>query len=96
MPHLQKMYAGLRAQGCEVISVNHGDSAEVINRFVNESKLSFPVLMDQRGSDIAKLYGVGAYPTNYLIKDGKVFATLVGFDEKALKASLAKLGFRVD
>jgi thioredoxin-like negative regulator of GroEL len=90
------MYKGLKAQGMEYISVNQGDSAEVINKYVKEGKFNFPIVMDKKGADIAKMYGVMAYPTNYIIKDGKVVARFVGFDEKAMKDALTKLGFKVD
>jgi thioredoxin-like negative regulator of GroEL len=90
------MYKGLKAQGMEYISVNQGDSAEVINKYAKETNFEFPIVMDKKGGDIAKMYGVMAYPTNYLIKDGKVFAKFVGFDEKAMKAAITKMGFKVD
>ena len=89
------MYAGLKAQGLEIISVNQGDSAEIINKFVKQGKFQFPIVMDKHGSKIAEIYGVQAYPTNFLIKDGKVVSMSVGFDEKALKADLTKWGFKV-
>jgi thiol-disulfide isomerase/thioredoxin len=90
------MYKGLKAQGMEYISVNQGDSAEVINKYVKESNFEFPIVMDKKGADIAKMYGVMAYPTNYLIKDGKVVARFVGFDEAGMKAAIRKMGFTVD
>ena len=44
--------------------------------------------------DVAKHYGVMAYPTNYLVgADGKVLWRAVGFDEEGLKAALKKAGF---
>ena len=54
------------------------------------------VMNKQGGPDVSALYGVQAYPTNYLISsEGKVLARFVGFDEKALLAELAKAGFKL-
>ena len=54
------------------------------------------VMNKQGGPDVSQMFGVKAYPTNYLIgADGKILARFVGFDEKALLAELAKAGFKL-
>ncbi len=40
-------------------------------------------------------YGVMAYPTNYVLdSEGKVVYRSLGFDEKAIRAALEKLGVK--
>ena len=80
-----------------MISVNQGDSPKVINDYVKQGKFNFPIAMNAKGGpDVAKLYGVQAYPTNYIIgRDGKVVARFVGFDEAGMKNELKKLGFKL-
>ncbi len=78
-----------------MISVNQGDPAKTINDNLKEGNFNFPVAMNAKGGpDVAKLYKVEAYPTNYLIgSDGKIKARFVGFDEAGMKDALKKLGF---
>ena len=45
--------------------------------------------------DVSQKYGVQAYPTNYVLgPDGKVVYRTTGFDEKAIRAALEKLGVK--
>ena len=79
------------------MAVNRGDSAEVINRYVDKNKFTFPIVMG--GSDasyaVGEVYGVMAYPTNYLIgPDGTVLWRGLGFQEEALRQALARAGLQ--
>ena len=48
------------------------------------------------GPDVVKMYHVEGFPTNYLVdSNGKIIATLVGFDEDAMKKALQKAGFKL-
>jgi len=47
-------------------------------------------------NDVAKVYGVAAYPTNYLLDaNGKIVFRSVGFDEEGLKTALKELGLEL-
>ncbi len=91
------MYPSLNKQGLRYISVNYGDAPKVINDYVKTGKFTFPIGMNGTGkNDVAKHFGVAAYPTNYLLDaNGKVVARFVGFDETAMKAALKKMGFKI-
>ena len=91
------MYPNLNKQGLRYISVNNGDSKSVIDKYVKEGKFTFPIGMNGSGkNDVPTLYGVQAYPTNYLIDaNGKIVASFVGFDEEGMKAALKKMGFKL-
>ncbi len=91
------MYPSLAKQGLRYISVNQGDSAAVIKDYVKSGKFTFPIGMNGKGlNDVSKLYGVTAYPTNYLIDaNGKVVESFVGFDEAGMKKALRKMGFKI-
>jgi thiol-disulfide isomerase/thioredoxin len=89
------MYDELKAKGFEIVAVNANDTVETVNKYVEEKKFSFKIVMGGRGQDymLGKAYGVQAYPTNYLVDaDGKIIWRGVGFDEDALRAALAKAG----
>jgi thiol-disulfide isomerase/thioredoxin len=91
------LYEELKGKGLEVVAVNHGDSAEVINKYATENKFSFKIVMGGQGDSytIGKTYGVKVYPTNYLVDaDGKIVWRGVGFSETKLREALEKLGVK--
>lgn len=88
----------MKEKGLELIAVNTGDSKEAIQKYVNDSKFTFRIVMGGSGEQytLGKAYGVQAYPTNYLIDaaTGKVIWRGVGFNEAAMRAALAKAGLQ--
>jgi len=98
-PHLQKIYTDLKDKGLELIAINNGDPKEVINKYIDENKWTFKIVMGgpRGGKDygVFEQYGVQAYPTNYLLDgEGKVVWRSVGFNEAALLAALEKMGLK--
>lgn len=101
MPHLQELYAGLKNKGFDMIAVNSGDSVDVINKYAKESGFTFRIGLggrptaDGKNYAVFDLYGVQAYPTNYLLDgEGRVVFRSVGFNEAGLKAALEKMGVK--
>lgn len=104
VPHLQRLYSELKAGGLEVVAVNTGDAAEVINRYLNAGSFTFRVAMgakpagDGKNYEAMKQYRVRTYPTNYLIdSEGKIAYRGIGFgpaNEQKLRDALAKLGVK--
>jgi hypothetical protein len=90
------MYAGLKAKGLNLIAINNGDKAEVINKYVAEGGFTFPIVLGERGQNsVFSQYGVQAYPTNYLLDgEGNVVFRSVGFDEAGLRAALERLALK--
>lgn len=99
-PRLQKLYNELKDKGVEIVAVNTIDSAETINKYLKESKLSFKIGMTgPRGSKdfgFHKQYGVTGYPTNYLLgSEGKIVFRATGFNsDYGLRGALEKMGVR--
>ncbi len=78
MPDMQAAYSELRDQGLVVIGVNQGEPREQVASFVREFGLSFPILLDD-GQSIARMYGVRAYPTTFVLdRDGVIRNVIVG------------------
>lgn len=94
---MQKLYTELRDKGFGLFAVNGFDSAEVINKYVQENKFTFQVGMADKKEgggiyDVAEKYGVSAYPTNYVVdSSGKVIWRGIGFNEAAIRKALAGL-----
>lgn len=73
-PHLVKWHEQYSSQGLTVVSVDNGaaDPLSAAQKHVERARLPFAVLHDAN-SALCDLYGVRAYPTQYLIgRDGKV------------------------
>jgi len=101
LPHLQKLYAELKDKGLELIAINSGDPEETINKYAKESGFTFKIGMgekpasDGKNYQVPTLYGVQAYPTNYVLDgEGKVIFRSVGFNEEGLRGALEKLGVK--
>ena len=95
LPKLDETQASLRGKGLRVITVNEGDPADLITKFLKEKSYSFQVGMNGKGADVVKQYGVKAFPTNYLISpEGKIVARFTGFKESEIRKELAKAGIQ--
>lgn len=69
MPHMQKAYE--QHSDAAIIAVNMTDQdygKTRVQSFVEEYRLTFPVVLDEAG-DVAKLYGVIAVPTTIFIDE---------------------------
>lgn len=69
MPHMQKAYE--QHSDAAIIAVNMTDQdygKARVQSFVEEYRLTFPVVLDEAG-DVAKLYGVIAVPTTIFIDE---------------------------
>jgi peroxiredoxin len=75
-----------------VLGINAGEGTELIQRFLSEIKVSYPVLLDVKGETV-RAYGVVKLPATFLIdKQGViVWKVLRSTSEKELKEQVQKL-----
>lgn len=68
MPAIEKMYQEYKDQGFVVLAVNSTvqDNPFDIAPFLEEYKLTFPVLLDETG-DVSRMYQVRSLPSSYFI-----------------------------
>ncbi|GLY12382.1 peroxiredoxin family protein [Pseudobacillus badius] len=91
MPYIQKYYEERADKSnVEVITVNmtkheQGD-IERVEKFIEEQKLTFPVLLDENG-EIMNLYNIRAFPTTYIINEDGMIADIVSLplDDKIIE-----------
>ena len=91
MPYIQKYYEERADKSnVEVITVNmtkheQGD-IERVEKFIEEQKLTFPVLLDENGK-IMNLYNIRAFPTTYIINEDGMIADIVSLplDDKIIE-----------
>ena len=72
LPIITEVAAGYKDQGVEFFAVNLGDEPAAVQAFLDEHKLSVPVVLD-RDNRIGELYKADAIPQTVIIgKDGVV------------------------
>ncbi len=78
MPSLDAMAQRLAPQGVVVLTVNLKEPLTTVQRFVQQTGLRLPVLLDSQG-DLARQWGIRIYPSTVLIAaDGRVRGTVRG------------------
>lgn len=78
---MEALYREFNAKGLTVLAVNVQESPRQVTKFINELKITFPVVLDSNGA-VTGDYGVRALPTTYLIgKKGEVLAMGLGSRE---------------
>ena len=78
MPSMEAVYQQLKDKGFEILAVNLGESKDKVSGFMNEYKLTFPSVLDER-QIAGSQYNIRAIPTTYIIdRRGLIVARLVG------------------
>lgn len=78
MPHMEKMSQEYKEKGVEILAVNVGESDFQVRTFMEQYKLTFPIVIDS-GKEVQKAYGINPLPTTFMINpEGKVEKIIVG------------------
>jgi peroxiredoxin len=93
-PRLVRVYEEFKGQGLVVLGINttYQDKLDLVQKFVRDQKMTYPVLLDNDGA-VGGVYGGRLMPTSYLIdRSGKIVVTKVGeVDEAQLREQIAAL-----
>jgi len=95
MPSMQSLYERLRGPDFEILAVSadQGDR-QLVERFVRELGLTFPVLLDP-DLQIPDRYGVTGYPETFLLdRNGRIVAHEIGprdWDSRESHAAFQRL-----
>jgi len=93
LPNVQKQYTKYHAKGFEVVGVSLDEDRAMLEKFVADNKLPWPILFEKSEGEgwkhpLATYYGISGIPTVILIgRDGKVVS---------LDARGEKLGEQLD
>jgi thiol-disulfide isomerase/thioredoxin len=87
LPHLDGIYKDFKGQGVKFFAIDLQEDKDTIQKFVNDSKLSIPVLMDSDGSVATRYDSAGGIPFTVVVgKDGTVLkAGFLGGDEDQIR-----------
>ena len=99
MPSMERLYQTFRQTEFVMLAVSiDRQGADVVKSFIEDLKLTFPVLLD-RGMEVTRAFGMRGLPTTYLIdRDGRLIGAAVGSrdwystEAKALIAALLRDG----
>ena len=95
MQNIQSVYLAYRDEGLEVLAVNvtSPDSAEAAVTFINQEKLTFPILFDPEAV-VSQKYQMQALPSTYFIdKKGVIREVVLGgpMSEALLRTQVERL-----
>jgi len=89
MPVFERLHREFSGQGLAVVGINAREGAATIREYAKELGLTFPLILDPKGTMNAA-YGVIGLPTTFLIgRDGRPVALAVGPREWASKPARA-------
>lgn len=89
MPTFEKLHRELKGKDAVILAVDVGENEEIVARYIDKEKFTFPVLLAEHG-EMPNKYNVSAYPTLVVIdKNGRIAETLVGGrSEPELRAAI--------
>jgi thiol-disulfide isomerase/thioredoxin len=90
LPELDGIYKNFKNQGVKVFAVNLQEEKDAVQKFINDTKLSIPVLMDSEGKVLSQYEPEAQLPFTMIIgKDGKVFkAGFLAADEQQMRTMI--------
>ncbi len=93
MPDLERLHQEYHGQGVIVLAVNIGEPKERVAGFVQDNGFTFPVLLDETASVVARPYRISALPTTFFIdREGQIANIKVGMmDLTEMKHRLGEL-----
>ncbi len=77
-PSLEKFSARMRDSGVVVIGVSVDEDAAALQKFVSDSRLSFPIARDPTRA-VATRYGTLKFPESYILdREGRIAEKIIG------------------
>ena len=89
---MERLYQRFQDRGFVLLAVSEDEAAAtVVAAFVEQMKLSFPVLLDPQG-DVGRKYDVWGYPESFLLdRDGRIVEHVIGPRDWASPSQIAQL-----
>ena len=81
MPAMERLYQEMKSDGFTILAVNFAETAQQVEPFVKEHRLTFPILLDQEGQ-VSRLYRAFSLPTTYVLdRHGAIVGRAIGARE---------------
>lgn len=96
MPLLEKTYQAYKDGGIEVVAVDVAEPTPIVNHFVTQKKLTFPILLDREGL-VAENYQVQNLPITFFINsNGEIVEKVSGeLTEEKLKQGIELINHKL-
>lgn len=97
LPRVEELYRKYRDRGFAVVAVEALRDTERARKFIADKQLTFAFLENGTADAevVARLYGVGGFPTSFLLdREGRIMFSHLGFeegDERKLEADILEL-----
>ncbi len=89
---MERLHQRLKDRGFVLLAVSQDESgAEAVRPFVEQAKVTFPVLLDPQG-DVGRKFGVWGYPESFLVdREGRIVDRAIGPRDWASPAQVARI-----
>ena len=80
---MQPLYEKYKEKGFEIVAIEATRNTKAAQEFIAQNQLSYTFLENDAGnpSVVRNTFGVGVFPTSFLItKDGKIVQCHIGFE----------------
>ncbi|HEY8371098.1 MAG TPA: TlpA disulfide reductase family protein, partial [Thermodesulfobacteriota bacterium] len=82
MPSMERAYQQYRERGFTIVAIDYREGPELVEPFVKELGLTFPIALDRDGAVTDAKYPTSGLPTTYLIdRQGRAVARRMGYVE---------------
>ncbi len=92
MPSMEVLHQRLKDRGFVLLAVSEDEGGpDAVKSFVEQTKVSFPVLLDPDG-DVGRKYGVWGFPESFLVdREGRIVERVIGPRDWATPAQIARI-----
>jgi peroxiredoxin len=92
MPSMERLHQRLKDRGFVLLAVSEDEGGPgAVKAFVDQMKVTFPVLLDPEG-DVGRKYGVWGFPESFLLdRDGRVVERVIGPRDWASTTQIAQI-----
>ncbi len=81
MPSINSLYNKTRDMDVEVVTVNLGESLDIVKSYIDENSFGFDVLLDSNKM-VSQIFGIRSIPSTYIIdRDGNIVGGKLGAHE---------------
>ena len=89
---MERLHQRLKDRGFVLLAVSEDEGGpEAVKAFVDQMKVTFPVLLDPEG-EVGRKYGVWGFPESFLLdRDGRVVERVIGPRDWASTTQIAQI-----
>jgi peroxiredoxin len=89
---MERLHERLKDRGFVLLAVSEDETgADGVKAFIEQMKVTFPVLLDPEG-EVGRKYGVWGFPESFLVdREGRIVERVIGPRDWASPAQIARI-----